>query len=85
MKKKYLTLMLAILLLSALVGCGGKKVASPTPDSSSAPPQTDAPTGNSPKGLKIGACVMDLTSEYFSESVKGYRSEEHTSELQSRP
>ena len=72
MKKKYLTLMLAILLLSALVGCGGKKVASPAPDSSSAPPQTDAPTGNSSKGLKIGACVMDLTSEYFSESVKGY-------------
>lgn len=78
MKKRFLALLLALLMLAALAGCGGGSGGQDAGGSSagSAGSAGDAggDTGGEPAegGLKIGACVMDLTAEYFSESVKGY-------------
>ena len=63
MKKtnKLLVLMLALAMAMAMMsGCGSKQEEAPVSDSELT-------------GLKIGACVMDLSNEYFSDSVKGYK------------
>lgn len=63
-KRPALALTLALVfILSSLAGCGAAK------QESSETPAADQSSGD---GLKIGACVMDLTAEYFSESVTGY-------------
>ncbi len=68
--RRIIALILAAVMMLCLAACGTAPA-----ESSAAPASNDAPAAASDSeltGLKIGACVMDLTSEYFSESVKGY-------------
>jgi ribose transport system substrate-binding protein len=62
---KIIAFVLALTLISAsFAGCASKNTGNPSANTEQ--------NSSELTGLKIGACVMDLTSEYFSESVQGY-------------
>ena len=79
--KKLLAIVVTATVVVGLTACGGGAASSAAESpaasaaessASSEAPASTAESTSSGEGLKIGACVMDLTSEYFSESVKGY-------------
>lgn len=62
--KKVVAFILVLCMAFALCACGGTD--------SKKDDTTEPAAEGELTGLKIGACVMDLASPYFSESVKGY-------------